>query len=268
MKKITSLTLALSFLVMTYTGIMLFLCPHGRVAYWSDWHLFGLSKNQYGDIHTTSMVIFVLFGMLHIYYNWKPIVSYLKNREKKISFTKKEFLIAFLINVIFITGTLFATGPFKLFLDFEEGIKDSWTKTYGEPPYGHAEESKLNIFCKKMDIDFDKAKTILSENKIIYKEDQTLKTIANNNGVTPSYIYELINKDKKNSKSKDIPSSLGRKTLKELSDMKKIELDKSLVLLKFKGLKDITKDSRVKNIADELDMTPLEIYNLLTGSEK
>jgi hypothetical protein len=267
MKKITSLTLALSFLVMTYTGVMLFLCPHGRVAYWSDWHLLGLSKNQYGDIHTTSMVIFILFGMLHIYYNWKPIVSYLKNRDKKISFTKKEFVIAFLINAIFISGTLLATGPFKLFLDFEEGIKDNWTKTYGEPPYGHAEESKLNVFCKKMDIDLDKAKKILTDHNISFQEDQTLKTIAVNSGTTASFIYALIKEDKKSS-TKDIPSSLGRKTLKELNDMKKIDLDKSLALLKSKGLKDVTQESRIKNIADELDTMPLDIYKLLIGSEK
>lgn len=78
MRKITSLTLALSFLLMTYTGIMLFLCPHERVAYWSDWHFLGLTKSQYGDLHTASMIVFILFGILHIYYNWKPIVSYLK----------------------------------------------------------------------------------------------------------------------------------------------------------------------------------------------
>lgn len=82
-KKITSLSLGISFLIMTYTGIMLFLCPHGRVAYWSDWHLFGLNKDQYGELHTTSMIVFVLFGILHIFYNWKPILSYLKDKSKK-----------------------------------------------------------------------------------------------------------------------------------------------------------------------------------------
>ncbi|MCD6433505.1 MAG: DUF4405 domain-containing protein, partial [Sulfurimonas sp.] len=65
---------------MSYTGIMLFIVPHGRVAYWADWHLFGLSKGQYGELHTTSMVVFLLFASLHIYYNWKPIVSYMKDK--------------------------------------------------------------------------------------------------------------------------------------------------------------------------------------------
>ncbi len=57
MKKITSLSLGMSFLIMTYTGIMLFLCPHGRVAYWSDWHFLGLSKNQYGGFEGSIIII-------------------------------------------------------------------------------------------------------------------------------------------------------------------------------------------------------------------
>ena len=90
MKKITSLSLGFSFLIMSYTGILLPLAPHGRVSRWLDWHIFGLAKTQYQELHTTSMVIFLFFGILHIYYNWKVIVSYLKDSTKKISFTKKE----------------------------------------------------------------------------------------------------------------------------------------------------------------------------------
>ena len=99
MKKITSLTLALSFLTMTFTGLILYIVPKGKIAYWADWHIFGLSKGEYGDIHTTSMVVFIFFGGLHIYYNWKPIMSYMKNSSHKVSFTKKEFLLALSINL-------------------------------------------------------------------------------------------------------------------------------------------------------------------------
>jgi len=258
MKKITSLSLMFSFLIMGYTGVMLFLCPHGKVAYWSDWHLFGLSKTQYGEIHTTSMLLFLIFGILHVYYNWKPIVSYLKDSSKKISFTKKEFLIALLLNVIFVAGTLFSTQPFKAFLDFEEGIKDSWTVKYGEPPYGHAEDSKLSVFCKKMGIDLENAKEILTKNKIIFKENQSLKTISNNNNISSNDIFKLIKKEG------DAPSNLGRKTLKNLGDMKKIDIQKAIELLKAKGLNDVDENSKMRHIADELELNPSDIYELIT----
>ena len=124
MKKITSLSLGISFIIMTYTGIMLFICPHGRVAYWSNWHLFGLSKDQYGELHTTSMIVFVLFGMLHIFYNWKPILSYLEDKRKKVTFTSKELFIALILNFVFIAGTLGMIQPFSGFLNFEESLKE------------------------------------------------------------------------------------------------------------------------------------------------
>lgn len=258
-KKITSLSLGISFLIMSYTGVMLFICPHGRVAYWADWHLFGLNKSQYGELHTTSMVAFLFFAIWHIYYNWKPIVSYLKSTSKKVSFTKKEFLLALGLNIIFIVGTLFLLQPFKGFLDLGEDIKESWTVQYGEPPYGHAEESKLKVFYKKMSIDVIKANKSLTDNKIIFKEEETLKTIARNNGLSPSDIYKLVKTDS----NSDVPSKLGRKTIQDLSNMKKIDLKKAIKLLKEKGLGDVTPESKIKNIADELDMTPSDIYELL-----
>jgi hypothetical protein len=262
MKKITSLTLAFSFLVMTYTGIMLFICPHGRVAYWSDWHFLGLTKNQYGDLHTTSMLVFIFFGTLHIYYNWKPILSYLKNQQRKISFTKREFLVALSINLVFIAGTITAVQPFKAFLSFEEDIKESWTRTYGEPPYGHAEETKFKVFCQKMGINITKAKEILQKKHIVFNENEPLKIIAKNNHITPNDIYTLIKTEEEKPNS-SIPSRLGRRTLQELNSMHKIDMQKAIQLLKIKGIHNITPQSKIKNIADELDKTPIELYQSL-----
>ena len=262
MKKITSLSLGLSFLIMTYTGIMLFLCPHGRVAYWSDWHLFGLSKNQYGEIHTTSMVTMLLFGILHIYYNWKLIWRYVKGKRNFFSFTTKEFLIALSINLFIVIGTLNFMHPFEDFLNFEERLKDHWAAQYGEPPYGHAEQTKLKVFCKKMNVDLEYAKKEFTRNKINFKENDTLLVIAKNNDLSPSDVYGMMKSGSKNN-LKDIPSRLGRKTLGKLEKLGKIDLNRSLRILKSKGLDDVSKDSRIKDIADELNTTPYKIYKMI-----
>ncbi|MEA3331335.1 MAG: DUF4405 domain-containing protein [Campylobacterota bacterium] len=262
MKKITSLTLGFSFLIMSYTGVMLFIVPHGRVAYWADWHLFGLSKGQYGELHTTSMVSFLVFASLHIYYNWKPIVSYMKDKAKKVSFTKKEFLIALGLNVVFVVGTLMPIQPFKGFISFGEDIKSIWTKQYGEPPYGHAEETKLKVFCRKMGIELSHAIAVLEKNSVVFQENQTLKTIARNNKIAPNDIYKLIKANSLKSKAEGI-ERLGRKTLQDLSDMKRIDLSHSIKLLKEKGITDVGADSKIKNIADELAVMPMDVYELI-----
>lgn len=267
MKKITSLTLGLSFLIMTYTGIMLFLCPKGKIAYWSDWELLGLTKAQYGDLHITSMIVMLLFGILHIYYNWKPLMHYMQSSAKKITFTKKEFLIAFGLNLFVVVGTLTLIEPFKAYIDFNDYIKNSWEQKLGTPPYGHAEESKLKVLCRKTGIDLEAAKERLKQKGISFDENESLKTIAKNNNVSPNDIYSVIKAEKALSghpkKTQNIPAQLGRKTLRELSDLGKINLEKSIELLRSKGLQDTGNESIMKNIADELGLRPIEVYNLI-----
>jgi len=191
-RKITSLTLGLSFLTMSYTGLMLYIAPKGKIAYWADWHMLGLTKSEYGNIHTTSMVIFLSFAIIHIYYNWKPLVSYLKDTAKKISFTKKEFLIALTLNIFFIAGTLYPIQPMKGVLDVGQDIKEYWVEIHGNPPYGHAEESSLRKFSRKMSIDLEEAKEALDAEGIKYNNSDTLKDISRKNGLTPQEIYDII----------------------------------------------------------------------------
>jgi len=264
MRKITSLTLGISFLIMTYTGIMLFLCPHGRVAYWSGWKLLGLDKTQYGNLHTTSMLVFVFFGILHIYYNWKAILNYLKDKAKKISFTKKEFLIALGLNIVFIVGTLSLIPPFSSFLNFEESIKDAWTLRLGEPPYGHAELSKLKLFCSKMGIDLKSASIKLKQRGIKFSENDTLLDIAKTNNTTPDTIYKII---KPSDEHLSLPPNLGKQTLKDLSQMGKINLKDAISKLKSMGIKDISKDMKIKEIADKLDKNPIDIYKIIVAKK-
>ena len=274
MKKITSLSLGFSFLIMSYTGTILYFVPKGKVAYWADWHFLGLSKTQYGDIHTTSMLTFLLFGILHIYYNWKPLMSYLKDKNKKISFTKKDLLIALGVNLFFVLGTLYMIQPLKGYLDLQEDIKDYWAKSYGEPPYSHAEESKLKVFCKKLQIDYDTAIKILKEKNIDFTPKDTIAMIAKHNGLSPNDIYLLIKTDKstpltelihtpQDKDSADVPASLGRKTLQELSDLQKIDWQQTLHYFQQKEMTDVTKESKMKALADELETTPFELYKLL-----
>jgi len=83
-RRIVSLVTTLSFLVMAYTGIMLFLSPQGRVANWANWTLWGLGKEDYSAIHINFMVVFLIASILHIYLNWACLVSYLRNAARRL----------------------------------------------------------------------------------------------------------------------------------------------------------------------------------------
>jgi len=210
MKKITSLSLGFSFLIMSYTGVVLFIAPHGRVARWLDWHFLGLDKTQYQELHTTSMITFLVFGLLHVYYNWKPIVSYLKDKNHKISFTKKEFLIAFLLNITFVIGTIYLTPPFKSFLDFGENMKDSWgeksektSKTISsdekelviKAPPERLGQKTLQELNDNGYINLEKSIIILKSKKLNNIDSNTkIRYIADKLDATPSHVYNILTK--------------------------------------------------------------------------
>ena len=260
-KKIVSLTLAFSFLIMSFTGIMLFIVPQGKIAYWANWKMFGLTKTQYGDIHITSMFLFLIITIWHIYYNWKPLISYIKNSTKKITLLKAELLIALTLNLLFVIGTLTLMQPFKTVLDFNSDIKAYWEREYGSPPFGHAEESSLESFAQNIGVNIEEAQRVLKEKGIVVDTTkQTLHDISNLNNVTPKALYEII-KPKGSTKEKEI-SSLGRRSLQELSDMQKIDLQKALLFLKTEGF-EATPQSKIREAADTLNLTPSKLLEEL-----
>ena len=193
MKKTISLLMLWSMLVMTYTGIMLFVAPEGRVAYWVNWTMFGMSKSEFGNMHVSFMILFVIVTIFHIYYNWKPLISYMKDHAKKFIFFSRENIIALAITIVFIIGTLFTTLPFSTLFTFEKDIKHYWADTLGKPPYGHAELSAFTTFCQRMGYDVDEAIEVLKEAGIEVKNKKhSLKKIAEYNNITPAKIYDSV----------------------------------------------------------------------------
>ena len=120
LRRVVSLGAFLSFSVMVLTGVVLFICPQGRVAYWTGWRLLGLSKEQYGALHATFMVVFMVAGIWHIVLNWSLLARYLKNRARQTRILTPEFNVALGVTVLFVIGTLTAIPPWSTYLGCHE----------------------------------------------------------------------------------------------------------------------------------------------------
>jgi hypothetical protein len=196
LKKITSLVMLLSTLMLTYTGIILFIAPHGKIAYWANWEFLGLTKGEYTSLHNTFFVLFLLAFILHVYYNFKSIKNYLSNEAKKLVVATKEMIIATILTMVFIVGTLMTVPPFTTFLSLGEDAKEYWTEVYGEPPYNHAELSSLKVFIRKTGLDETKAVQALKDSNIRFRGlDEKLLDVAKNNNKSPNDIYEIMDKN-------------------------------------------------------------------------
>ena len=129
-RRITSLTAFLSFFIVLLTSVILYIVPQGRVAYWADWRLWSLSKEQWGAIHINVGVLFLFALSLHIYYNWKPIVLYLKNKARRLRIFTKDFNVAALFVLCFIIGSYSDIPPFSTIITISDEIKEAAARTY------------------------------------------------------------------------------------------------------------------------------------------
>jgi len=270
MRRITSLTALFAFLVMVLTSIILYIVPQGRIAYWASWQLWGLSKEQWGAIHINTGFLFLIALILHIYYNWSPIVMYLKNRRKKLVLFTPEFNVALAVVLLCIGGTWAEIPPFSSVIDISDSIKDRAAARYGEPPYGHAELSSLKTFAKKMNLDLPAAVSLLRDAGYTIEDDaQILEEIAEDNNVSPQHLFEVMKpatiKDSPVSEvSQAMPESpvpgTGNLTLADVCGKYNLSIRTILRELKTAGIK-AEEDMTLKAIGEANSMSPTDVYD-------
>ena len=191
LRKYVSLFLFYTLLFLTVTGIVLFIMPPGRVAYWTGWHFLGLDKDQWDNLHIIFGFLMVFFGIWHLTLNWRSFVSYLKGKAGL--FTSREFFITSLLVLLIASATLMNLPPFKTFIDFGTKIKKSWPKPKTMPPAPHAEIFPLKKIARLVGISPERAVKILRSQGIkVNSVNEPLKKIAKTNHKTPAQIYELL----------------------------------------------------------------------------
>jgi hypothetical protein len=250
------------------TSIVLYIVPHGRVAYWSEWKLWGLTKTEWANVHINLGYLLIIFSFIHIFYNWKTILVYLKDKMKKLKILTPDFNIAFLIVIIVTLGTLLQIPPFISVIDLSDWIKDEATKKYGEPPYGHAELSSLKVFSKNVEVDLQIAKEKLSQKGIKFESDQqSLVDISRLNKTSPKKIYEIIKPAiTENGQKLKLPektkSGIGKIPLVELSKKYDVDLNKIMKILADNDLK-AKPEMTIKEIALDNNKGAPDVYEII-----
>ena len=262
MRKATSLTLIISFIPLVLSSVILYIAPEGRVAYWADWHLLGLSKTQWSDIHINLGFLFLAAGLIHLWLNWRPILAYLKNKAKELVVFTPAMWVALSLNLVFLVGTLSYIPPFSSILNFGHFFKERAAEVHGEPPYGHAELSSLELFARRTGGDVEVIQ--FDSNK------ESILAIAERNHLTPKAVYEATKskQEGKQEESKSLakglpampPGGVGRIALKDLCA--KYGLDQNEVVQKLAS-QGVTLDVNLsmKENAGKLGIDPHALYD-------
>jgi len=268
-KRIASLTAFLSLFVVLLTCAVLYIVPQGRVAYWANWQLWGLSKEQWAAIHINVGILFLIALLLHTSYNWNNIELYLKDKSRKLKIFTQDFNVALCLIVICVVGTYVQVPPFSTIMELNSQIKDTVARKYGEPPYGHAELSSIQSFARHIGIDLRVATKSLQEAGYTFENDtQSLKQIAIANGVSPQQIYlAMIKLSATSGEVKSLPrkpgQGMGKHSLRELCDNH--GLDMEFVISSLKEANILSRaEMTMKQIGELNGLRPIDVYRKVT----
>jgi hypothetical protein len=264
-RRVVSLSLLLLAAVLTVTGLVLYVAPAGRIAYWSDWHLLGLDKEQLGAIHTTSSFAFVVLGWLHTWYNWKAIVGYLRDKARKLRVLTPEMIAASVLVGVLVVGTGLSWPPFAQVMDAGAAAKDWWEEREGSPPYGHAELSSLATIAGKLGLEPQAAAAALrADGWVVEGPDSSLLDIGRHNDRSPAALYAALTAlgggpaPEATQQAGHHAAGMGKRTLAEHCEAEGLELERVVTLLGGRGL-EAKPGSSLKDLATELGMTPADL---------
>jgi len=274
LRRIVSLWLfAIGSLLLT-TSAILYISPHGRVAYWAGWTFWGLSKDQWTALHINLGLLFVIAGILHTYLNWRPITIYLKNKSRRLVVLTAEFCLVLVVTIITLVATQFALPPQQWVLDLNEAIKDSASERFGEPPYGHAELSTVQTLTRRMEIDTDLAmERLRAAGYEVEGPRTTLMEIAEIHEVTPQMVWKAMQPDPEELPGGSTPMppipapGNGKKTVAGLCEEFGLDLGQIVALLSESGI-EVTAEETLKEIGDRNDTSPGEIYDIIRSSQQ
>ncbi len=214
--------------------------PQGRVAYWTDWHLIGLTKDGWSNVHIVFGAIFIVSGVLHLYFNWKPFMKYLAERAAGHVHVKREVVIASAGTALVVTAAIANVPPVSWLSELNDLAKQSWvTSPDLEPPYGHAEESSLRSLARRTGIELEPALAQMSaDGVVVMGPTDTLKDIARRNDTTPMALFGRIKGFRKTPEAIPVEAytaeaveeqfegtGIGRKTLAEIIEITGIEAE-------------------------------------------
>ena len=188
-----SFLLVWSFVIAGISGIVLYITPHGRVAYWVDWQLLGLTRDGWTAVHTITGYLFVIASVIHVMYNFRALMSYLKQKAQAGKRHLMEFSLSVVLILIISGATIAGLPPFSTIMDIGESLKESWAAADQEAPVPHAELMTIGQFSEYLGLQIDTVTECLANNGIqIYDTNETIKSIAGRYDVSPADIYMII----------------------------------------------------------------------------
>ncbi len=265
-RALTSVLMTLGFAMMALSGVMLFLSPPGRVANWTNWTLLGLRKSDWGALHIWFGALFLVMTAVHVFFNWGPLMTYLKNRATRTLGFRAEWAVAAAICVVVFGGTRAGVPPFSSLLAWNESFKESWERPAERAPIPHAELLTLAALAQTRGVDLTAATARLTAKGVTgFTAETVVRDIAEHAKLSAQQVYDIIMTAPKAAGEHvegKAGGGLGWKTLAQFCADEGLDLAAARARLTAKGLK-FEDTQTLRELASANGQKPYELVDIL-----
>jgi hypothetical protein len=177
--------------VLFITSLVLYVGPPTHVAHFSDWLAAGLTKCQWNALHIISGLLFIITMFFHIYFNSKTMLSYLKDKKRRMVLFTRPFMVSLFLTAYVCAGSILELPPMGQIIQWIRSVKLSHVQKYGTPPYGQAEQASLKSIAEYMGWDVNKClAALLQKGFSVESAEQSIKSIGEENGLSTGAVLE------------------------------------------------------------------------------
>lgn len=197
-RRFISFTLFFSFFILCFSGFALYIKPEGDIARWIDWTFVGISKSGWEGFHVLFSLFFLIFALVHLFFNWRVLLNYLKNKISKGLTLKKELFASVAIVTLFLIFTILQWQPFWKIAEWRQALKKNKSLVTVEEPESGFSKRKISYVAEFLNMPAEGLVQKLNQLDIrINGMNERLTDIANENKTSPERIYINIMNNKK-----------------------------------------------------------------------
>ncbi len=280
-RAMTSVLIAASFAILLFSGIMLFVSPPGRVANWTNWTILGLRKHEWIGLHIWFSLLFLLVAFFHIFFNWRPLLNYFKDRiTRRVAF-RWEWVVAVAICGGVYGGTRAGVPPFSSLLAFNERVKESWDQPQQRAPIPHAELLTLAELAQKAGVELAVATNRLQAAGIKGVDPaMVVQEIADKNNRSAHQVYQMLSVESTRGEQHGggkggggyggygggkAGGGPGRKTLTEFCKDEGLDVAQVIARLQAKGMKATANETMREIAVNNGYSRPYELMDIIRG---
>lgn len=190
----TTTCLASTGAVLALTGLVCYFKPPSRISEWIDWRFLGLEKGVWEALHTVFALLFVITAGFHLWFNRRPLLTYLLARMRTGRERWKEMAAALGLTAFFIVVTAMGIFPAGPIMDLSDRLSESWGAGGRAPEIARIEKFPLATYCRLMEIDLPTALLRLEGAGLEgVSAESEVREIARRNGLPPIEISRLLN---------------------------------------------------------------------------